>query len=57
MGTVPPWLIGLLLGRTLVISLVTSFRIDGQRLRADLGWAPARPRLRDEIAATVALMP
>ena len=53
-GTVPPALIGLLLGRTLVSSLVTSFRIDGRRIRADLGWSPARPRFREGVGAVVA---
>ena len=55
-GTVPPLLIGALLGRTLVDSLVTSFRIDGRRIRDELGWKPARPRLRDEVATTVAAL-
>lgn len=55
-GTAPPALIGLILGRTLTASLVTSFRIDGRRIREQLGWAPARPRFRDEVAATVAAL-
>lgn len=56
-GTAPPALISLILGRTLVASLTTSFRISGARIRQDLGWAPARPRFRDEVAATVAATP
>ncbi len=56
-GTAPPALLGLLLGRTLVASLITSFRIDGRRLRDDLGWSPARPRFRDAVDQVVAATP
>ena len=52
-GTAPPALLALILGRTLTASLVTSFRIDGSALRRELGWAPARPRFRDDVAGTV----
>ncbi len=52
-GTVPPFLIGLLLGRTLVTSLTTSFRMDGSRIRRDLGWAPRYPRFRDGVGASL----
>ncbi|MBM7806281.1 nucleoside-diphosphate-sugar epimerase [Geodermatophilus bullaregiensis] len=53
-GTAPPTLVGLFLGRTLVASLATSFRISSARIRDQLGWIPTRPRFRDEVAATVA---
>lgn len=56
-GTAPPVLISLILGRTLTASLVSSFRINGRRVRDGLGWAPARPRFRDEVAAAVAATP
>lgn len=56
-SSAPPALISLILGRTLVASLVTSFRISGQRIRDQLGWAPARRRFRDEISTTVAATP
>ena len=56
-GTVPPALISLILGRTLVASLVTSFRINGARIRHDLGWTPTRPRFRNAVATTVAATP
>lgn len=56
-GTAPPWLISLFLGRTLVSSLTTSFRIRGDRIRHDLGWTPARPRFRDEARAAAADIP
>ena len=56
-GSAPPALISLILGRTLVSSLTTSFRIRGTRIRQDLGWEPARPKFRDEVAATVRAIP
>lgn len=56
-GTAPSWLISLFLGRTLVSSLTTSFRIRGDRIRNDLGWTPARPRFRDEARAAAAAIP
>ncbi|MEX5721075.1 NAD-dependent epimerase/dehydratase family protein [Geodermatophilus maliterrae] len=56
-GTAPPALISLLLGRTLVASLVTSFRISSARIREQLGWTPTRARFRDQVAATVAATP
>lgn len=56
-GTAPPALISLFLGRTLVSSLTTSFRISAARIRADLGWEPSRPRFRDAVAAAVAATP
>lgn len=56
-GTAPAALISLILGRTLVASLVTSFRISGERIRRELGWAPARPRFRDAVVETVDATP
>ncbi len=56
-GTVPPVLIGLLLGPTLVSSLTTSFRIRGDRVRRDLGWQPTRRRSRDAVGPVVAATP
>lgn len=53
-GTAPPLLISLILGRTLTSSLVTSFRIRAARIRDELGWTPARPRFRDAVADVVA---
>lgn len=57
MGTAPPALISLILGRTLVASLTTSFRISGTRIRTELDWRPTRPRFRNEVTTTVAAMP
>ena len=56
-GTAPPALIRLILGRTLVASLTTSLRIDGARIGRELGWSPAHPRFRDAVVATVAATP
>ena len=50
-GTVPPALIGLLLGPTPVASLTTSVRVRGDRIRRELGCSPARGRFRDAVGA------
>ena len=56
-GTAPPVLISLILGRTLTSSLVTSFRMRADKIRTELGWAPAHPRFRDAVADVVAGTP
>ena len=38
-----PWLVGLFIGRPLVASLVTSFRVDATCTRGELGWQPTHP--------------
>lgn len=53
-GTAPPALLALVLGRPLVESLTSSFRIRGERARAELGWRPERTRLRDHVGQCVA---
>ena len=53
-GQAPPALLGLVLGRPLVRSLTTSFRISGGRIRDELGWTPARTRMRDHVGDCVA---
>lgn len=55
-GHAPPALLALLLGRPLVASLVTSFRIRGDLIRQELDWAPERRRLRDNVAACVSAL-
>ena len=42
-GTVPPWLLGLLIGPPVVASLTTSFRVRNDRAKAELGWRPRYP--------------
>jgi nucleoside-diphosphate-sugar epimerase len=63
-GTVPPFLMGLLIGRPLVDSLVTSFRIRNLRARDELDWSPAYPTFAaglaptlDELGAVVGAVP
>jgi len=52
-GSGPPWLVSLFIGRPLVASLVTSFRVDASRVRQDLGWQPAHPSFRESGPAAV----
>ncbi len=56
-GAAPPALLSAFLGRTLVSSLITSFRIDPAHIRSELGWTPAHPRFRDAVDSVVASMP
>ena len=39
-GSMPPWLLKLMIGGPLVDSLVTSFRVENEKAKAELGWAP-----------------
>lgn len=39
-GTIPPWLIGLLIGGPLVKSLTSSFRVSNEKAKRELGWQP-----------------
>lgn len=55
-GTVPPALMGLLVGRPLVDSLVTSFRMRNAHARAELGWAPRYPAFADGLPPTLAAL-
>jgi hypothetical protein len=43
-GSGAPWLVSLFIGRPLVASLVTSFRVDATRIRDDLGCCRRTPR-------------
>lgn len=54
-GTVPPLLLGLLIGRPVVESLVTSFRIRNARVRG-LGWAPRYPTFADGLPPTMSAL-
>lgn len=47
MGNIPPWLMGLIIGRLLVASLTSSFRIRNERAKEGLGWAPQYPSFAD----------
>ncbi|CAG5074644.1 Aurachin B dehydrogenase [Dyadobacter sp. CECT 9623] len=39
-GTIPPWLIGLMIGGPLVKSLTSSFRVSNQKAKEELNWKP-----------------
>ncbi len=45
-GTVPPWLLGLLIGPPVVASLTTSFRVRNDKARTELGWRPRYPTFK-----------
>jgi hypothetical protein len=53
-GHVPAWLIGLIIGGPLVQSLVASFRVRNAKARAELGWAPRFPHVRDALPSAIA---
>ena len=53
-GNIPPWLMGPLIGRPLVQSLVASFRVSNQTLRQELGWAPVFPTVAAALPSTLA---
>ena len=52
-GSGPPWLVGLFIGRPLVASLVTSFRVDATRIGEELGWRPGHPSFRESGPAVI----
>ena len=52
-GSGPAWLVGLFIGRPLVASLVTSFRVDATRMGEELGWRPEHPSFRESGPAAV----
>jgi nucleoside-diphosphate-sugar epimerase len=55
-GSGPAWLVGLFIGRPLVASLVTSFRVDARRVREELGWQPGHPSFRESAPAAVSAL-
>lgn len=48
-GSIPPWLIGLLLGPPLVNSLTSSFRVRNEKAKQALGWQPQHPTFAEGI--------
>jgi len=42
-GSIPPFLMDLLVGKPLVESMVSSFRVKNQKAREQLGWSPKYP--------------
>ena len=48
-GTVPPWMLKLIIGGPLVESLTTSFRVRNDKAKRVLGWTPRFASFRDGI--------
>ena len=48
-GSIPPWLMGLLLGYPLVDSLTSSFRVRNEKAKQVLGWQPRYPSFAEGI--------
>ena len=46
-GSMPPWLLKLIIGGPLVDSLITSFRIKNEKAKRELGWQPQYPTFKD----------
>lgn len=55
-GTVPPWLLGLLIGPPVVGSLTTSFRVRNDRAKAELGWKPRYGSFREGLPDVLAAL-
>jgi len=53
-GNIPPFLMNLLVGKPLVQSMVSSFRVRNQKAREELGWAPKFPTAADALPSTLA---
>lgn len=49
-GSIPPWLLGLVIGGPLVASLTTSFRVNNDKAKRVLGWTPEFHSFRDGIS-------
>ena len=52
-GSIPPWLIGLMIGKPVVASLTTSFRVSNEKAKSDLGWQPRYPSFRSGVGDVV----
>ncbi len=53
-GNIPPFLMNLLVGKPLVQSMVSSFRVRNQKAREELGWTPKFPTAADALPSTLA---
>jgi nucleoside-diphosphate-sugar epimerase len=47
LGTIPPWIMKLLLGAPLIEALVLSYRLSNAKIKAELGWSPRYPTFYD----------
>ena len=52
-GSIPPWLIGLMIGGPVVASLTTSFRVSNKKAKTVLGWEPRYPSFRSGVGDVV----
>ena len=48
-GSIPLWLISLLIGGPLVKSFASSFRVSNQKAKQELGWQPKYPTFKEGI--------
>lgn len=55
-GSIPPWLIGLLIGRPLVQSLTSSFRVNNQKAKQELDWKPVYARFEQGIIGVLSTL-
>jgi nucleoside-diphosphate-sugar epimerase len=55
-GTIPAALLGLIIGRPLVASLATSFRLDSTRIRSELGWRPTYATFSEGVGPSVKVL-
>jgi NAD dependent epimerase/dehydratase family enzyme len=52
-GNIPPFVINVIVGKSLVQSMVSSFRVRNQRARQELGWAPKYPAIPDALPSVL----
>ena len=52
-GSIPPWILKFIIGGPLVTSLTTSFRVENDKAKRLLGWAPECRSFRDGIPQVV----
>ena len=52
-GSIPPWLIGLMIGPPVVASLTTSFRVRNDKAKEALGWEPRYPSFQSGVGEVV----
>jgi len=49
LGTIPPWIMNLLLGGTLVDALILSYRLSNAKIKEAYGWSPRYPTFREGV--------
>jgi 2-alkyl-3-oxoalkanoate reductase len=53
-GNIPPLLMNWLIGKPLVESMVSSFRVSNTKAKEELGWSPAFPAVDDALPSVLA---